>query len=52
MELGQRLLVLPANPLGALRNTFMHAAPVIGVVAQPNILSIGHADIRRFVRQP
>ena len=50
--LGQRMLVLPFSPLGALRGTFMHAAPVVGVVAQLNILSVSHADIRRFVRWP
>jgi hypothetical protein len=50
--LGQRMLVLPFSPLGALSGTFMHAAPVVGVVAQLNILSVGHADIRRFVRRP
>lgn len=48
--LGQLMLVSPFNPLGALRGTFVHPAPVIGLVAQLNVLSVRHQDCRWLAR--
>lgn len=45
--LGQLVPVLPLNPLGALRRPFMHPAPVAGLVAQLNVLSVRHPHIGR-----
>ena len=48
--LGQLMLVSPFNPLGALRSAFMHAAPILGLVAQLNVLSVRHPDCWRLAR--
>jgi hypothetical protein len=49
--LGQRMLVLPFSPLGALNSALMHATPVVGLVTQLNVLFVRHPDCGRLTRR-
>ena len=49
--LGQFMLVLPLDPLGALNSALMHATPIVGLVTQLNVLCVRHPDCRRLTRR-
>lgn len=49
--LGQFMLVLPLDPLGAPNSALMHATPIVGLVTQPNVLCVRYPDRRRLTRR-